>query len=175
MGRGRHRDVAAVPDAARGAVQLGGRPPVADPERAAHGRPAVRHPGCRPPTRPTSSRGPPDALGVGAPLIWDHLIYAYLVESTGILPIFSEVVRRYVVGETLDAPSPQTLAWVRATEELFFRDPPLFAIGGVTEPAASGRRGQPAQRLLAGVRLGPAAPGARRRGRAVEAGRRRHR
>jgi hypothetical protein len=75
---------------------------------------------------------PPDALGVGTPLIWDHLIYAYLVESTGILPIFSEVVRRYVVGETLDAPSPRTLAWVRATEELFFRDPPLFAIGGLT-------------------------------------------
>ena len=73
---------------------------------------------------------PPDALGVGAPLIWDHLIYAYLVESTGIMPIFSEVVRRYVVGETLEAPSPRTLAWVRATEELFFRDPPLFSIAG---------------------------------------------
>jgi hypothetical protein len=88
-----------------------------------------------------SAADPPDylpsppnslALGVGAPLIWDHLVYAYLVESTGILQIFSEVVRRYVVGETLDAPSPQTLAWVRATEELFFRDPPLFAIGGLT-------------------------------------------
>jgi len=78
---------------------------------------------------------PPPTLGVEnttAPVPWDHLIYAYLVESTGLVEIFAEVVRRYVVGETLDAPTVDTLAWVRATEELFFRDPPLFHIGGLT-------------------------------------------
>jgi hypothetical protein len=75
------------------------------------------------------------ALGAvpGSPLPWDHLIYAYLVESTGIVEILGEVVRRYAVGETLNAPTTvQTLAWARATEELFFRDPPLFHIGGLT-------------------------------------------
>jgi hypothetical protein len=64
-------------------------------------------------------------------LVWHHLIYAYLIESTGVFEIFSEVVRRSVVGETLaelDAPSIQ---YLRATEELFFRDPPLFSIAGV--------------------------------------------
>jgi hypothetical protein len=75
---------------------------------------------------------PPAALGTTLPLVWDHLVYAYLIESTGILAVFAEVVRRFSVGETLEAPSPQTLAWARATEELFFRDPPLFHIGGST-------------------------------------------
>jgi hypothetical protein len=77
---------------------------------------------------------PPAALGVGLspPLPWDHLMYSYLVESTGIVEIFAEVLRRYVVGETLDAPTVDTLAFVRATEELYFRDPPLFHIGGLT-------------------------------------------
>ena len=64
------------------------------------------------------------------PPVWDHLFYAYLVEATGIFEILGDVVRRYVVGETLAVPSPETVAWVRATEDLFFRDPPLFSTGG---------------------------------------------
>lgn len=63
-------------------------------------------------------------------LAWDHLIYAYLIESTGIYEVMAEVVRRLVVGETLDTLSGPGLRWVRATEELFFRDPPLFSISG---------------------------------------------
>jgi hypothetical protein len=66
------------------------------------------------------------------PPVWDHLVYGYLIESTGIFEILGEVVRRYVVGETLPTPSMDTLVWVRSTEELFFRDPPLFGIGGLT-------------------------------------------
>jgi hypothetical protein len=66
------------------------------------------------------------------PPVWDHLVYAYLIEATGIVEILSEVVRRYVIGETLPTPSMDTLVWVRSTEELFFRDPPLFGIGGLT-------------------------------------------
>ncbi|HEY6745862.1 MAG TPA: hypothetical protein VI357_09085 [Mycobacteriales bacterium] len=81
---------------------------------------------------PTFDPNPPAALGTTLPLVWDHLVYAYLIESTGILPVFAEVVRRFSVGETLEAPAPQTLAWARATEELFFRDPPLFHVGGLT-------------------------------------------
>lgn len=86
-----------------------------------------------PPTIPPVF-APQPAIGVSAspPPPWDHLIYAYLIESTGVVEIFAEVVRRYVVGETLEAPTVDTLAWVRATEELFFRDPPLFHIGGLT-------------------------------------------
>jgi hypothetical protein len=72
------------------------------------------------------------ALGTTVALPWDHLIYAYLVESTGVIEVLGEVVRRFVVGETLEAPTVQTLEWARATEELFFRDPPLFHILGAT-------------------------------------------
>ncbi len=64
-------------------------------------------------------------------LVWDHLSYAYVIESTGAFEVFAEVIRRLVVGETLDTLSKDGLRWVRATEELFFRDPPLFSIGGV--------------------------------------------
>ena len=93
--------------------------------------------GIRPPAGPGDPTpfvpNPPPALGIDRlPLPWDHLIYAYLVESTGIIPVFAEVVRRFSVGETLEAPSTTTLAWARATEELFFRDPPLFHVGGLT-------------------------------------------
>jgi hypothetical protein len=75
---------------------------------------------------------PPPATGItpGVALPWDHLIYAFLVESTGVAEILREVVRRYVVGESLEAVSDTTHSWVRATEELFFRDPPLFAVTG---------------------------------------------
>ncbi|WP_222268911.1 hypothetical protein [Modestobacter marinus] len=68
----------------------------------------------------------------GPGLLWHHLMYAYLIESTGALEVFAEVVRRLVVGETLGQLSPESVKWVRATEELFFRDPPLFSIAGVT-------------------------------------------
>jgi hypothetical protein len=74
----------------------------------------------------------PAALGTTAALPWDHLIYAYLVESTGVVDVLGEVVRRFMVGETLEAPRVETLEWARATEELFFREPPQFHILGAT-------------------------------------------
>lgn len=66
----------------------------------------------------------------GAPPLWDHLMYAYLIEATGIVEICFDVVRRYSVGDTLPTPSGDSVAWVRSTEELFFRDPPLFSTSG---------------------------------------------
>jgi hypothetical protein len=69
---------------------------------------------------------------VGTGLIWHHLVYAYLIESTGALEVFAEVLRRLVVGETLGQLSFEGTKWVRASEELFFRDPPLFSIAGLT-------------------------------------------
>lgn len=65
------------------------------------------------------------------PRFWQHLIYAYLVESTGVVEVFAEVLRRLVVGETLGVLSADSISWARATEQLFFRDPPPFAITGV--------------------------------------------
>jgi hypothetical protein len=70
--------------------------------------------------------------GESLPVPWEHLIYAYLIENTGVLEILSEVVRRFAMGETLETPSVDTQRWLRATEELFFRDPPLFHVSGLT-------------------------------------------
>jgi hypothetical protein len=65
------------------------------------------------------------------PLMWDHMIYAYLIESTGVYEIIAQILARIVRGETLGKLSPETLQWARATEELLFRSPPPFSIGGV--------------------------------------------
>ncbi|HUA50022.1 MAG TPA: hypothetical protein VMA77_32625 [Solirubrobacteraceae bacterium] len=65
-------------------------------------------------------------------LPWEHLMYAYVLESTGMVEIFAEIVRRFAVGETLETPSVPTQTWLRSTEELFFRDPPLFHLTGLT-------------------------------------------
>lgn len=66
-----------------------------------------------------------------SPLLWDHLIYAYLIESTGVYEIIAQILGRIVRGETLGRLRPETLQWARATEELLFRDPPPFSIGGI--------------------------------------------
>lgn len=99
------------------------------------------------PTQPAPPFLAPSGINVGGPVewsgvpgpveldcpprLWHHLIYAYLVESTGVVEIFAEVVRRLVVGETLGVLSPDSVAWARATEQLFFRPPPDFSIVGV--------------------------------------------
>lgn len=49
----------------------------------------------------------------GLPLPWEHMIYAYLIESTGVIEILGEVVRRFAIGESLEAPDPAALAWLR--------------------------------------------------------------
>ncbi|MFC9434986.1 hypothetical protein [Nocardia sp. NPDC057030] len=123
-------------------------------------RSGVRGPAGTPPFPPPLGYNPSNAPQV-APL-WDHMFYAYLVESTGIVEIFAEVVRRYVVGETLPAPTVETMTWVRATEELFFRDPPLFRVGGLTSqlrPDARVNRRNAYWRMF-GLDLPHPAPGA---------------
>jgi hypothetical protein len=74
---------------------------------------------------------PGQILSKSVGLPWDHAAYAMIIESTGVYEILAEVTRRYVVGETLEPPSLATEQWVRSTEELFFRDPPLFRITGI--------------------------------------------
>lgn len=76
---------------------------------------------------------------VGMPYVtpWDHLIYAYFVENTRAFEICKNIVREYVIGERLSAPSanPEALVWVRTTEALFLRDASLFPIGDLVSHA----------------------------------------
>ena len=73
------------------------------------------------------SIGTSDPSGV----VWPHLIYAYMVENTRIYEIFRRVIHEFVHGEKLGAPGPDTLLWLRNTEELFYRDPAPFSIASV--------------------------------------------
>lgn len=61
-------------------------------------------------------------------VVADHLIYAYMIENTGIERIFRKVLYEYLHGERLETPSEESQRWLRTTEELFYRDtPPFFA------------------------------------------------
>src|SRR5215218_1922507 len=74
------------------------------------------------------------ALGVnvaGVP-VWDHLVYAYMMESTGTARIVEGVLREYLHGERLDVPSIEGQRWVRNTEELFYRDSPHYFVFSLT-------------------------------------------
>lgn len=81
------------------------------------------------PTDPTLFTGGVAPTIPNAPAIWHHLIYAYLLENTGLVEIFTEVIRRAMHGETLEIEEVEAFRWLRTTEELFYRDPPLFASG----------------------------------------------
>ena len=76
-------------------------------------------------SKPSTSR----ATGGG---MWDHLIYAYMIGNTRIVEIFQRVAREFLHGEKLGVPSEEGQAWLRNTEELFFRDGPPFIITTVT-------------------------------------------
>ena len=62
------------------------------------------------------------------PAVWDNLIYAYLIENTHIYEIIRQVLYEYVHGEKLDVPSAASQHWLRATEDLFYKDAPPFTI-----------------------------------------------
>ena len=62
------------------------------------------------------------------PAVWDHLIYAYMVENTRVYEIFRRVLEEYAYGERLAVPSNIGHQWLRTTEQLFFRDTPPFQI-----------------------------------------------
>lgn len=90
-----------------------------------------------PPTphgRPYYTPNPPPGLNLvlGQKQPWEHLIYAYLIENTRVLQIFRRVVEWYAAGERLEVPTIDTRAWLRSTEELFFREPPAFHISSVS-------------------------------------------
>jgi transcriptional regulator with XRE-family HTH domain len=84
-------------------------------------------------------------------VLWDHLIYAYMIENTRICDIFRRVVYEFTHGEKLGAPSVRTLHWLRNTEELFFRDGPSFfatALHSAARPDGEGTRRATYRRLL---------------------------
>lgn len=61
-------------------------------------------------------------------VLWDHLIYAYMIENTRIYEIFRRVLHQFLHGEKFGAPTADAQHWLRNTEELFYRDPPSFSI-----------------------------------------------
>jgi hypothetical protein len=66
-------------------------------------------------------------LGGGKPTTaqatnWHHLIYAYVLENTGIFRIFTKVLETYMVGEQLEVPSPASQLFWRNLEFLVFGD-----------------------------------------------------
>lgn len=81
--------------------------------------------------------------GAGCGVLWDHLIYAYMIENTRIYEIFRRVIHEFLHGEKLGVPgtvpgtagvleTAESQRWLRTTEELFYRDPPPFFITTVT-------------------------------------------
>ena len=48
---------------------------------------------------------------------WEHLIYAYLLENTGMFRIFRKVVELYAVGEALEVPTDIELVHLRVTPQ----------------------------------------------------------
>jgi hypothetical protein len=57
-----------------------------------------------------------------APRLWHHLIYAYLIENTRLIEVCARVLEDALHGERLGSISEDGHRWLRATEELFFRD-----------------------------------------------------
>ena len=76
----------------------------------------------------------------GGTVLWDHLIYAYMIESTRIYEIFRRVLHEFLHGEKLGVPTDAAQHWLRNTEELFYRDPPPFSITTITSHIRSDLR-----------------------------------
>jgi len=87
---------------------------------------------------PRSDEGEPRPAS--SEILWDHLIYAYMIENTRICEIFRRVLYEYLHGEKLGVPTPAAQHWLRNTEELFYRDPLPFSITAVTSHIRSDMR-----------------------------------
>lgn len=66
------------------------------------------------------------------PSLWDHLIYAYMIENTRVYEIFRRVLEEYAYGERLGVPDGAAQQWLRTTEQLFYSDPPPFQLYALT-------------------------------------------
>ncbi len=81
-----------------------------------------------------------DTLFQPKTVLWDHLIYAYMIENTRIYEIFRRVLHEFLHGEKLGVPTAAAQHWLRNTEELFYRDPPAFSITAITSDIRSDLR-----------------------------------
>lgn len=127
------RRVTGLPDAAAGSAAHGVDPSGLDPGLGLTENPpgsslrvSAYTLGTGPLERPSQANP-----AVNVPFMWDHLIYSYLIEATGVVDILAEIGRRLVSGESLGRISPASIVWLQNTEQLFFRDPPLFSVTGV--------------------------------------------
>jgi hypothetical protein len=98
-----------------------------------------------------------------AGMVYPHLIYAYMVESTNAPAIFRKVLAEWTSGGALPMPSPETQRWIRATEALFYGPSFPYSIRSVTSyirPDAEAVRRNSYYRLL-GMDLGHNGPDGR--------------
>jgi hypothetical protein len=59
--------------------------------------------------------------------VWDHLIYAYMIENTRAYEIMGRVIAEYTQGERLGVLQRNaSYQWIRTTEELFYKDASPF-------------------------------------------------
>ena len=72
------------------------------------------------------------AIQVPIGLIWQHLIYAYMVENTRAYEIFRRVLAEYAHGERLGTPGDATQSWLRTTEQLLYSAEAPFQIYSLT-------------------------------------------
>lgn len=71
----------------------------------------------------------PNKASLEKEVLWDHLIYAYLIENTRVKEVFKKVLEAYLYGEKLGTPRDgATQAWLRNTEALFFSTPSPFSV-----------------------------------------------
>jgi hypothetical protein len=68
----------------------------------------------------------------GPEAVWDHLIYAYMIENTRVYEIFRRVLEEYAYGERLGSPSVATQRWLRTTEQMFYGPDSPFQVYSVT-------------------------------------------
>jgi hypothetical protein len=81
----------------------------------------------RPRPAPIGVNFPVFQVGRAWSVVWDHLIYAYMIENTRIYDIFGRVIWEYAHGERLGIPARSaTFQWLRTTEELFYKDASPF-------------------------------------------------
>lgn len=75
-------------------------------------------------------------------VVWEHLMYAYLIENTRCDEIIRRVIFEATHGERLRVPrNPTTYEWLRSTEELFYSyGPPLIAATTVSQLRPDPRR-----------------------------------
>lgn len=59
--------------------------------------------------------------------LWDHLIYAYVIESTQVYKVFQKLIENYAKGDFEINLQPAVLQWLHNTETLWFADPPVLS------------------------------------------------